>query len=199
MLTGSASASLALRRSYIDRCRPRLTRSADTSSEGGKGFLMGSFVPTAGSVERQWHVIDADGQVLGRIATEAARLLQGKHKAVYTPHIDTGDHVVIVNAARIRLTGRKEEQKLYRYHSGYEGGLREERAKDLRQRNPVRMVEEAVRGMLPKTKLGEAMWRKLKVYAEASHPHQAQKPRPLGKHSKSEAKKDKSMSKREVA
>ena len=83
---------------------------------------MGSFVPTAGSVERQWHVIDAEGQVLGRVATEAARLLQGKHKAVYTPHIDTGDHVVIVNAAKVRLTGRKEEQKLYRYHSGYEGG-----------------------------------------------------------------------------
>ena len=139
---------------------------------------MGSFVPTAGSVERQWHVIDAEGQVLGRIASDAARLLQGKHKAVYTPHIDTGDHVVIVNAAKVRLTGRKEEQKLYRYHSGYEGGLREERAKDVRQKNPVRMVEEAVRGMLPKTKLGEAMWRKLKVYADAEHPHQAQKPRP---------------------
>ena len=85
---------------------------------------MGSFVPTAGSVERQWHVIDAEGQVLGRIATEAARLLQGKHKAVYTPHIDTGDHVVVVNAAKVRLTGRKDEQKVYRYHSGYEGGLR---------------------------------------------------------------------------
>jgi large subunit ribosomal protein L13 len=139
---------------------------------------MGSFVPTAGSVERQWHVIDADGQALGRIATEAARLLQGKHKPVYTPHIDTGDHVVVVNAARVKLTGRKEEQKLYRYHSGYEGGLREERAKDVRQKNPVRMVEEAVRGMLPKTKMGEAMWRKLKVYAEATHPHQAQKPQP---------------------
>ena len=148
--------------------------------------LMGSFVPTAGRVERQWHLIDADGQVLGRVATEAARLLQGKHKAIYTPHIDTGDHVVIVNAARIRLTGRKEEQKLYRYHSGYEGGLREERAKDLRQRNPVRMVEEAVRGMLPKTKLGEAMWRKLKVYAEAEHRHQAQKPRPLARPGKRE-------------
>jgi large subunit ribosomal protein L13 len=138
---------------------------------------MGSFVPTAGSVERQWHVIDADEMVLGRIATEAARLLQGKHKAVYTPHIDTGDHVVIVNAARVRLTGRKEEQKIYRYHSGYEGGLREERAKDVRQKNPVRLVEEAVRGMLPKTKLGEAMWRKLKVYAGADHPHAAQKPK----------------------
>ena len=135
---------------------------------------MDSFVPTAGTVVRQWHVIDADGKVLGRIATEAARLLQGKHKAVYTPHIDTGDHVVIVNAARIKLTGRKPEQKLYRYHSGFEGGLREERAKDVMAKNPVRVVEEAVRGMLPKTKMGEAMWRKLKVYAEAQHPHQAQ-------------------------
>lgn len=138
---------------------------------------MGSFVPTAGSVERQWHVIDAEDLVLGRVATEASRLLQGKHKAVYTPYIDTGDHVVIVNAAKVRLTGRKEEQKLYRYHSGFEGGLRQERAKDLRQKNPVRMVEEAVRGMLPKTKMGEAMWRKLKVYAGADHPHAAQVPR----------------------
>ena len=113
------------------------------------------------------------------MATEAARLLQGKHKPVYTPHIDVGDHVVIVNAATVRLTGRKEEQKLYRYHSGYEGGLREERAKDVRQKNPVRLVEEAVRGMLPKTTMGEAMWRKLKVYAGADHPHAAQKPRTL--------------------
>jgi large subunit ribosomal protein L13 len=138
---------------------------------------MGSFVPTAGSVQRQWHVIDAEDVVLGRVATEAARLLQGKHKPVYTPHIDTGDHVVVVNAARVRLTGRKEEQKLYRYHSGYEGGMREERAKDVRQKNPVRLVEEAVRGMLPKTKLGEAMWRKLKVYSGGEHPHAAQKPK----------------------
>src|SRR6187551_1684748 len=126
---------------------------------------MRSFVPTAGSVERQWHVIDAEGQVLGRIATEAARLLQGKHKATYTPFIDTGDHVVIVNAATVKLTGRKDLQKIYRRHSGYEGGLREERAKDVRQRQPVRLVEEAVRGMLPKTKMGDAMYRKLKVYA----------------------------------
>ena len=140
---------------------------------------MGSFVPTAGTVERQWHLIDAEGQVLGRVATEAARLLQGKHKAIYTPHIDTGDHVVIINAAQVRLTGRKEEQKLYRTHSGYEGGLREQRAKEIRQTNPVRMLEEAVRGMLPKTKLGEAMWRKLKVYAGAEHPHAAQKPRAI--------------------
>ena len=147
---------------------------------------MGSFVPTAGSVERQWHVIDAGGKSLGRVATEAVRLLQGKHKPMYTPHIDTGDHVVIVNAATVRLTGRKEDQKLYRTHSGYEGGVREQRARDVRQKNPVRMVEEAVRGMLPKTKLGEAMWRKLKVYADGQHPHQAQKPQPLNKSGKRE-------------
>jgi large subunit ribosomal protein L13 len=144
---------------------------------------MRSFVPAAGSVAREWHVIDAEGQVLGRVATEAARLLQGKHKAVYTPHIDTGDHVVIVNAAKVRLTGRKEEQKLYRYHSGYEGGVRETRAKDMRATHPARIVEEAVRGMLPKTKLGEAMWRKLKVYEGADHPHQAQKPKAVTKRS----------------
>jgi large subunit ribosomal protein L13 len=158
---------------------------------------MDSFVPTAGTVVRQWHVIDADGKVLGRIATEAARLLQGKHKAIYTPHIDTGDHVVIVNAARIKLTGRKTEQKLYRYHSGYEGGLREERAKEVLQKNPVRVVEEAIRGMLPKTKLGEAMWRKLKVYAEGTHPHQAQVAGSSA--TPGSAKKKKNDSKREVA
>src|SRR5688500_4176862 len=137
---------------------------------------MGSFVPTAGSVERQWHVIDAEDLVLGRVATEAARLLQGKHKPVYTPHIDTGDHVVIVNAAKVKLTGRKEDQKLYRRHSGYEGGLREERAKIVRQAKPARIVDEAVHGMLPKTTLGAAMYRKLKVYAGPDHPHMAQKP-----------------------
>lgn len=128
---------------------------------------------------RQWHVIDAEGQVLGRVATRAARLLQGKHRPTWTPYLDKGDHVVIVNAAKVRLTGRKEEQKLYRYHSGYEGGLREERAKIVRQKDPVRLVEEAVRGMLPKTKLGNAMYRKLKVYKTADHPHTAQKPQRL--------------------
>jgi large subunit ribosomal protein L13 len=125
---------------------------------------------------RKWHVIDAEGKVLGRIATQAARLLQGKHKPTWTPYLDGGDHVVIVNAARVRLTGNKEEQKLYRYHSGYEGGLREERAKIVRQKDPIRLVEEAVRGMLPKTKLGNAMYRKLKVYKAADHPHAAQQP-----------------------
>jgi large subunit ribosomal protein L13 len=128
---------------------------------------------------RTWHIIDAEGKVLGRVATQAARLLQGKHKATWSPFLDQGDHVIIVNAARVRLTGNKEEQKLYRYHSGYEGGLREERAKIVRQKNPSRLVEEAVRGMLPKTKLGSAMYRKLKVYTSGDHPHAAQKPASL--------------------
>ena len=127
----------------------------------------------------RWHVIDADGQVLGRIATVTARLLQGKHKPTYTPFIDTGDHVVVVNAGAVKLTGQKESQKLYRRHSGFEGGLREERAVDVRKRQPVRLVEEAVRGMLPKTKMGDAMYRKLKVYASAEHPHTAQQPRKI--------------------
>src|SRR5262245_11393900 len=129
--------------------------------------------------DRQWHIIDANGQVLGRVATQAARLLQGKHKPSWAPFLDRGDHVVIVNAASVKLTGRKEEQKLYRYHSGYEGGLREERAKIVRAKDPVRIVEEAVRGMLPKTKLGNQMYRKLKVYKSGDHPHTAQKPQKL--------------------
>jgi large subunit ribosomal protein L13 len=128
------------------------------------------------SVTSRWHLIDADGKVLGRVATHAARLLQGKHKATYTPFIDTGDHVVIINVAKVKLTGRKEDQKLYRHHSGYAGGLREERAKVVRQRQPIRLVEQAVRGMLPKTKMGDAMFRKVKVYAGDAHPHQAQQP-----------------------
>ena len=128
---------------------------------------------------RRWHVIYAEGQVLGRLATAAARLLQGKHKATYTPFIDTGDHVVVVNAAKVKLTGRKEDQKIYRQHSGYEGGLREERAKIVRQKRPVRLVEDAIHGMLPKTKLGEAMYKKLKVYPAGDHPHAAQKPTKL--------------------
>ena len=140
---------------------------------------MRTFVASAKSADSRWHVIDANDQVLGRVATLAARMLQGKHKAIYTPFIDTGDHVVIVNAASVKLTGRKEDQKLYRRHSGYEGGLREERAVDVRKRQPVRLVEEAIRGMLPKTKMGNAMYRKLKVYAKADHPHAAQQPKSI--------------------
>jgi large subunit ribosomal protein L13 len=137
---------------------------------------MRTFVASARSADSRWHVIDANGQVLGRVSTLAARLLQGKHKAVYTPFIDMGDHVVVINAAQVKLTGRKEDQKMYRRHSGYEGGLREERATVVRKRQPIRMVEEAIRGMLPKTKMGDAMYRKLKVYAGPHHPHAAQQP-----------------------
>jgi large subunit ribosomal protein L13 len=140
---------------------------------------MRTFVARAQSADSQWHVIDAEGRVLGRVATLAARVLQGKHKPIYTPFLDTGDHVVIVNAAQVKLTGRKDEQKIYRRHSGYEGGLREERAAVVRKRQPIRLVEEAVRGMLPKTKLGDAMYRKLKVYAGGDHPHVAQQPKKL--------------------
>src|SRR6186713_1397255 len=137
---------------------------------------MRTYVATPKTIDSRWHVIDADGKVLGRIATLAARLLQGKHKPSYTPFIDTGDHVVIINAGAVKLTGDKEQKKIYRRHSGYEGGLREERAVDVRKRKPVRLVEEAVRGMLPKTKMGDAMYRKLKVYSGAEHPHTAQQP-----------------------
>jgi large subunit ribosomal protein L13 len=137
---------------------------------------MRTYVATPKTIQSRWHVIDADGKALGRVATQAARLLQGKHKASYTPFIDTGDHVIVVNAARVKLTGRKEDQKIYRHHSGYSGGLREERAGVVRQRQPLRLVEQAVRGMLPKTKLGDAMYRKLKVYAGKDHPHTAQQP-----------------------
>jgi large subunit ribosomal protein L13 len=140
---------------------------------------MRTFVASAKSADSRWHVIDANGKVLGRVATLAAKLLQGKHKATYTPYIDTGDHVVILNAESVKLTGRKEDQKIYRRHSGFEGGLREERAVDVRKRRPIRLVEEAVRGMLPKTKMGDAMYKKLKVYAKDQHPHAAQQPKQI--------------------
>jgi large subunit ribosomal protein L13 len=137
---------------------------------------MPTYVPPVKNQSAKWHVIDANGQVLGRIATSAAKILQGKHKAVYTPYLDTGDHVVILNVAKVKLTGRKEEQKVYQRHSGSPGGLREDRAKVVRAVKPERMMEEAVRGMLPKSKLGDAMFRKLKVYSGDKHPHAAQLP-----------------------
>ena len=137
---------------------------------------MATFVPSQTDIDRRWHVLDADSAVLGRLATAAATLLQGKHKPRYVPFLDLGDHVIIVNAEKVRLTGRKDDKKLYRHHSGYPGGLREDRAKTLRQKRPTRLVEQAVRGMLPKTKLGAAMYRKLKVYAGSNHPHAAQRP-----------------------
>ncbi len=137
---------------------------------------MKTAIPSADSIVREWHLIDAEDAVLGRVASKAARVLMGKHKPGYTPFLDTGDHVVVVNAARIRLTGRKEEQKVYRSHSGYPGGLTETRARTVRETRPARMVEEAIQGMLPKTKLGKQMYRKLRVYAGPKHPHDAQKP-----------------------
>ena len=132
--------------------------------------------PSKDEIVRQWHVVDADGQVLGRVASEAAMLLMGKHKPSYTPFLDTGDHVIVVNAEKIRLTGRKDDQKLYRRHTGYPGGLIEVGARKMRATRPAKMVEQAIAGMLPKTKMGKQMYRKLKVYAGGKHPHQAQKP-----------------------
>lgn len=130
-------------------------------------------------IDRVWYVVDADGEVLGRLASRIARILMGKHKPSYTPFLDTGDHVIVVNAEKVRLTGRKEKEKLYIRHSGYPGGLRQTPADEMRIKHPARLIEQAVKGMLPKTRLGSAMFRKLKVYNGPEHPHQAQRPQPL--------------------
>ena len=140
---------------------------------------MTTHIPKVREADRKWFVIDARDQVLGKLATTAAVILTGKNKPVYTPFLDTGDHVIVINAAQVHLTGRKLEGKLYRHHTGYMGGLKTVAAGDLIRKSPVKVVEEAVRGMLPKTKLGRAMFHKLKVYAGDNHPHQAQKPEPL--------------------
>jgi large subunit ribosomal protein L13 len=130
-------------------------------------------------VTHQWYVVDAENKVLGRLASEVAKILRGKHKPIYTPHVDTGDFVIIVNAAKVVMTGNKWEQKRYYWHTGYPGGLRVITAGKMRQRHPARVVQLAIRRMLPKTKLGHAMFRKLKVYASSTHPHAAQQPEPL--------------------
>ncbi|HLG97979.1 MAG TPA: 50S ribosomal protein L13 [Bryobacteraceae bacterium] len=140
---------------------------------------MKTHFPSQGEIVREWHVVDAADQVLGRVASKAAMILMGKHKPTYTTFLDTGDHVIVINAAKIRLTGSKESQKVYRRHSGYPGGLKEVGFQKMRETRPTRIVEQAVAGMLPKTKLGKQMYRKLKVYAGDKHPHQAQKPAPL--------------------
>ena len=137
---------------------------------------MPTVMPKKDAVARSWHLVDADGQVLGRLAVRVATLLMGKHKPTWAPHVDTGDHVVVINAAKVELTGRKLMGKLYRTHSGYIGGLRETRADTMLRTHPERVIEWAVEGMLPKTKLGRAMARKLKVYRGEDHPHQAQQP-----------------------
>lgn len=140
---------------------------------------MKTYSAKAETVERDWFLIDADGKTLGRLATEIARRLRGKHKAVYTPHVDTGDYIVVINAEKVKVTGNKAKDKMYYNHSGYMGGLKEINFEDLIQKAPERVIETAVKGMLPKNPLGRAMFRKLKVYAGAEHKHTAQQPQVL--------------------
>ncbi|MGI9190057.1 MAG: 50S ribosomal protein L13 [Longimicrobiaceae bacterium] len=140
---------------------------------------MKTYSVKAGEIEQRWWVVDADGRVLGRLATEIARVLRGKHKPTYTPHLDTGDFVVVVNAEKIELTGRKAEQKSYFRHSGYMGGEKFIPFRTMLERHPERVIELAVKGMLPKNALGRQMRGKLKVYAGPEHPHEAQQPQPL--------------------
>ena len=130
-------------------------------------------------VERAWFVIDAESQVLGRLATEVARRLRGKHKAAYTPHVDTGDYIVVVNAEKVRVTGNKATDKTYYRHTGYPGGIKATRFENMLEKHPERVIEKAVKGMLPRNPLGRAAFRKLKVYAGPDHPHSAQQPRSL--------------------
>jgi large subunit ribosomal protein L13 len=137
-----------------------------------------TFSPKPSDIERAWHVVDADGAVLGRLATEVATLLRGKHKPIYAPHVDTGDHVIVLNAAKLDLSPRKLSDKQYRRHSGYPGGLRSESLEHLLGREPERVVRNAVKGMLPKGRLGRSMIRKLRVYPGPTHPHAAQQPHP---------------------
>ena len=131
------------------------------------------------TVKRDWYVVDATDKVLGRLATEIARRLRGKHKPEYTPHVDTGDYIVVINAARVQVTGNKTEDKLYHRHTGFPGGIKTINFRKLRERAPERIIEKAVRGMLPKGPLGRAMARKLKVYAGGEHKHASQQPKPL--------------------
>jgi large subunit ribosomal protein L13 len=142
---------------------------------------MSTYFPSGSNLEqhRQWHIVDANGMTVGRLASEVAHILMGKHKPTYTPFIDMGDHVIVINAAKVVFKGTKTEDKRYRHHTGWPGGLKEISARDLLAKNPVRLVELAIKGMLPKTKLGRAMGGKLKVYAGAEHPHGAQKPMKL--------------------
>ena len=137
---------------------------------------MTTFMANSSNIERRWYVIDAKGKPLGRVASKAAVMLRGKHKATFTPHVDCGDNIIIINASEVELTGNKLEKKIYYNHSGYTGGLRERTAKVMRQNYPVEMVERAVKGMLPKGRLGRQMYKKLFVYAGCEHKQQAQKP-----------------------
>ena len=140
---------------------------------------MPTYTPKASEIQRSWHLVDADGLVLGRMATEVARLLRGKHKPTFTPNVDTGDHVVIINAGKIHLTGGKLKTKTYTLHTGYPGGLKSASAEHVHKKDPTALVETAIKGMLPKNPLGKQMARKLKIYAGAEHPHTAQHPESL--------------------
>lgn len=135
---------------------------------------MKTYSTKASEIKREWHVIDASGRTLGRLATEIAQLLKGKHKPIYAPHLDTGDYVIVINAEKVRVTGNKAKQKVYYRHSGYPGGLKAVTFEKMMETHPTRIIEHAVRGMLPKNPLGRAMLRKLKVYEGPAHPHQAQ-------------------------
>ena len=140
---------------------------------------MKTFSAKPQEIEREWLVVDAEGQTLGRMATRIATILRGKHKPIYTPHVDCGDYVVVVNAGKVHVTGQKLDQKIYYRHSGYPGGLKQINLRRQLERHPERVIEAAVRGMLPKNRLGRKMFKKLKVYAGSAHPHQAQQPRSL--------------------
>jgi large subunit ribosomal protein L13 len=135
---------------------------------------MKTYSVKAKDIERRWHVIDASGQTLGKLATQVANLLMGKHKPIYTPHLDTGDYVIVLNATKVKVTGKKPKQKIYYRHSGYPGGIKAETYEELMTAHPTRVIEHAVKGMLPHNRLGRAMYKKLKVYTGDSHPHQAQ-------------------------
>jgi len=137
---------------------------------------MRTYFPKKGDIEPKWFVIDAEGKVLGRLSTTIAKILTGKNKPMYTPFLDTGDHVIVINAEKVLLTGKKETDKVYRHHSGYPGGLKSREARFIRAEKPEQMIEEAVWGMLPKNKLGRKMLKKLKVYRGTNHPHKAQMP-----------------------
>ena len=137
---------------------------------------MKTYTVRKGDIKREWYVVDAQGKTLGRLASEIVKILRGKHKPTYVPHLDCGDYVIVVNAEKVRVTGKKLDQKFYYRHSGYPGGLKSINLRDQLQKHPTRVLEAAVRGMLPKNRLGRAMIKKLKVYAGGSHPHQAQQP-----------------------
>lgn len=140
---------------------------------------MKTFVAKPNEVKRKWYIVDADGKTLGRLASEVAKVLRGKNKPIYTPHVDTGDFVIVVNADKVVLTGKKLEQKMYRHHSGYPGGMKEIKYRHMMETRPEKVIELAVKGMLPKNSLGRAMYKKLKVYKGIEHPHQAQLPETL--------------------